>query len=206
MTVAQKQDNAPGIPRLWYVALLPLILVLLGGSAGCGSHKDPLPIGQDSVITPYQELHNSTLFFYDSTIKMWELKAEYMRKELSGGGDITATPVRLTFFDSSGTPGTRILSDSGRTGSAMEYYTIWGNVYIKTDDGQIIETQQLSWNQKTHKVTSNTYVQITTPGGDILRGKGLDAVEDFSSWTLRENVTGSFPKFRKRVEEDDEFL
>jgi hypothetical protein len=48
-------------------------------------------------------------------------------------------------------------------------------------------------------------VQIETPKGDVLRGKGLVADEDFSTWTLKQNVSGQFPDFKKRIEDKNGF-
>jgi hypothetical protein len=47
-------------------------------------------------------------------------------------------------------------------------------------------------------------VQIETVKGDILRGKGLDAVEDFSRFTFKSQVSGKFPDFKRRMEENDD--
>jgi hypothetical protein len=37
----------------------------------------------------------------------------------------------------------------------------------------------------------------------VMRGRGLDATESFSSWTLRSSVSGQFPNFRERMEKDE---
>lgn len=201
--IAGKYPGCKGAGRA--VVVLVAGLFLAGSGSGCGGKDKAIPVVNDSVTVPYQEFTRSTLFFYDGSIKNWQLDAEYMRKNLDNEGKILVVPVVLALFDSSGRTGTRILSDSGQTTNMMESFEVWGNVYIKTENGQIIQTQRLKWNKNTHKVTSDTYVQIQTPKGDILKGKGLDAVEDFSSWSLRENVSGKFPEFRKRVDNNEGF-
>jgi hypothetical protein len=55
-------------------------------------------------------------------------------------------------------------------------------------------------------VESDTFVQIETKKGDILRGKGLDATEDFKKFSFKSNVTGSFPHFEQRVETNEDRL
>jgi len=47
-------------------------------------------------------------------------------------------------------------------------------------------------------------VQVETTKGDILRGKGLDAVEDFSHFTFKSQVSGQFPDFKRRVEANED--
>jgi LPS export ABC transporter protein LptC len=186
---------------LWFA----LVLLSIGAS-GCATKKDKIPVSQTVIQAPYQEFHKSTLNFYNGSNKVWQLDAKYMRKGLDRSGALSVVPVRLVFFDSTGRSGTRILADTGSTSGAMEHYRIWGNVYVKTADGQIIESQSLTWNQSAHTITSNELVRITTPSGDVLQGRGLDAREDFSRWSLRQNVSGKFPQFKKRVETDESFL
>ena len=105
-----------------------------------------------------------------------------------------------------GNPGTHVLSDSGSTTAALQSFTIWGNVYIRNQDSLIVRTQKLWWIKGTRKVESDTFVQIETVKGDILRGKGLDAVEDFSHFSFKSQVSGQFPDFKRRAESNEEFL
>ncbi len=179
------------------------LLALVGG---CGPRKDTLPVSSEEISSPYQEISNATLFFYDGPRKNWRLDTDYMKKKLDDTARILVVPVRLTLFDSLGNPGTKILADSGNTQGDMESFFIWGDVYIKTDDGKVIQTQRLRWKKQSHTVHSDTYVQITTPKGDVLRGKGLDGREDFSRWTFKSEVSGKFPDFRKRAENEEEFF
>ena len=70
----------------------------------------------------------------------------------------------------------------------------------------VVKSEQLRWYKEERKVTSNTYVQIETPKGDLLRGKGLDATDNFSRFTFKADVRGKFPDFRRRMEENDELF
>jgi hypothetical protein len=125
-----------------------------------------------------------------------------MRKELSDTAQMTATPVTITTFDSLGKVVSVILSDSGRTRKQMDRFFIWGNVYIRTAQNMKIRSQSLWWEKDSHKVGSDDFVEITTAEGDVLRGKGLDANESFSRWSLRRSVSGTFPNFRERFEKE----
>jgi LPS export ABC transporter protein LptC len=168
-------------------------------SAGCGRNKETLPATADTIAVPYQELGGSTLYFYDGPRKEWKLESRYMRKNLDRDGKLNVFPVTLTLYDSSGETGTRVLADSGLTDRAMESFLVWGNVLVRTEDSLVIRAERLLWHKNTHKVTSDSFVQIETPEGDVLRGKGLDAWENFSRWSLKQSVTGSFPDFRNRM-------
>jgi LPS export ABC transporter protein LptC len=190
-------------------SLLGILVILAAMSAGlaslsgCVKKKDQLPITADSVSVPYQKFEKTSLFFYDGSTRKWRLDALHMKKDLDSKGLALVVPVRLTIYDSLSQARTTVVADSGTTTSTLENFTGWGNVYITTHDHMIIKTQKLFWNKNTHKVTSDTYVQIQTANGDVLRGKGLDAEEDFSRWSFRSHVTGEFPHFRDRMGSED---
>ena len=183
-----------------------LAIIFILQIAGCAKKKESLPVSNDAAVTAYQEFGKSTLYFYEGRIKRWKLESEYMRKPLLDTGNMLVTPVRLTLYDSLGRPRTRVLSDSGSTTPALQSFTVWGNVYIRNQDSLIVKTQKLWWVKDKHKVASDTYVQIETPKGDIMRGKGLDATEDFSRFTFKSQVSGRFPDFKRRAETDDESI
>ena len=180
------------------------VLCALFAFSGCARKKETLPLSSDTVMSPYQDFDSTTLFFYEGGIKRWKLEADHMRKPLLDTGCMIVTPVILTLYDSLGNSATRVLADSGSTTPALKSFTVWGNVFIRNQDSLIVKTEKLWWVKERRKVESNTFVQIETVKGDILRGKGLDAVEDFSRFTFKSQVSGTFPDFKRRVEENDD--
>jgi LPS export ABC transporter protein LptC len=185
-------------PVLLIVATLMAI-----GTVNCGKKKDALPVKDGVVDAPYQEFGKTSLFFYVAEKIRWKLDSEYLRKPLADTAKMLVVPVKLTFYDSLGDGKTIVLADSGYTTSALHSFTVWGDVYIRTRDSLVIRTEKLWWIKDEHKVESDTYVQIETPKGDIMRGKGLDASEDFSRTTFKSNVSGKFPDFKRRLETED---
>jgi LPS export ABC transporter protein LptC len=184
-----------------FLSFLCLIL-----SSGCGKKEEKLPTTHDTISVPFQEMDHTVMFFYDKGVKRWKLEAAKMRKDLDVNAKTLVSPVRLTLYDSLGETGTKVIADSGSTMGSMDNFTVWGNVLVKTESKMIIRSQKLWWNKITHKVNSDTYVQILNSKGDIFRGKGLDAWEDFSLWSFKSNVTGVFPNFKERMEKDEDFM
>ena len=185
----------------WVIVILSVLWV---SGVSCKKREEPLPVAQDSVAVPLQKFAGSTLHFYNKGYIQWKLKSEEMTKSLSDTGSIEVTPVTLTLFDSLGSERSRVLADSGTIQSSMQHYRVWGNVYIRTRDSMVVRTESLRWFRERKEVESDTFVQIETKKGDILRGKGLDATEDFSRFSFKSDVTGEFPNFRERVEQDEE--
>lgn len=187
--------------RVIVISSMVLLLGMLPQS--CKKKREALPVARDTVSVPVQEFSGTTLYFYNKGRIQWKLDAEYMTKPLNDTGSISVVPVTLTLFDSAGTERSRVLADSGTIGSDMTSYNVWGDVYIRTRDSMVVRTENLRWFKERRRVESDTFVQIETTKGDVLRGKGLDATEDFSKFSFKSDVTGKFPDFERRVEQDD---
>lgn len=171
------------------------ILLCLLFVFGCNGKKDTIPKSSITVDVPLQEISNTTMFFYEGQRKQWKLEADHIRKELVDNGKSLVWPVRLTLFDSLGKQSTIVTADTGSIGSRKEAYFVWGNVYVRTSDTLTVRSQRLWWTQTTHKIESDTFVEMKTASGTIMRGKGLDATESFSRWEFKSQVSGEFPDF-----------
>jgi LPS export ABC transporter protein LptC len=55
--------------------------------------------------------------------------------------------------------------------------------------GQILNTEQLYWDQKSKKIYSEDMVKITSED-DIIFGEGFDSDENFDNWVIRK-ISGS---------------
>lgn len=185
------------------VIILSSLVIML--QPGCGKKKNSIPLASDTTLVPCQEVGKSTLYCYDGAHLIWKLDSKYSRKTLEDTSSMLVVPVRLVIYDTLKPNRSLVLADSGLTKKSMEHFYIWGNVYVKNWDGLIIKSQSLWWNKPTRKVGSDDLVEIKTTSGDILRGKGLDANESFSQWSLRQNVSGEFPNFKKRMDADEKF-
>lgn len=195
--------NKQPIMKSIILTIATIIFSFIIATNGC-TKRETIPQASDTSVTPCQEVGASTLYAYDGPHLIWILDSDYSFKTLEDTSSMLVVPVRMSIFDTLGTKTTRVLADSGLTKKELVEFFLWGNVYIKNYDGQIIKSETLWWNKITRKVGSDDFVEISTPEGDVLRGKGLDATETFSSWSLRERVSGEFPNFQERMESDED--
>ncbi len=194
----------PDFRYITQYAAFALICAVSCASVGCAPKKESLPVGEKVISAPHQELTNASLYFYQGGMKRWWLDTDYMSRPLSDSGDLAVAPVRITVYDSLGKPSTRITSDSGSSDSRMSVFDLWGGVNIKNEEGMVVTGERLRWYKDARRVTSDTFVQVETKKGDILRGKGLEARDDFSRFSFNAEVQGVFPDFKRRMEEGDE--
>lgn len=181
---------------------LMLSCALVALLSGCGPQKETIPVVSDVITEPHQAFTDATLHFYEHGVMRWQLDTDFMHKPLADTGHMLVVPVKITVYDTVGNLSARILSDSGKSDSRMEIFDLWGNVHIKNEDGMTVRSHYLKWYKNGRTVTSDTIVQIETPKGDILMGKGLNARDDFSRFSFSADVQGVFPDFKRRMEED----
>jgi LPS export ABC transporter protein LptC len=189
--------------KLKTIQFMAAAMLLAVGLSGCAKKKEQPPKSEETVFVPYQEFSKSTMNFYRGKYIQSTLKTDYMRKTLSDTAHTLVVPVSLETYDTTGKLVSHILADSGLIAPNNMYFHGWGNVYVKRSDNLTIKSQSLWWDRRTKKVGSEEFVEICTPGGDVLRGKGLDATESFSNWKLRQEVSGKFPNFKKRVDSNE---
>jgi LPS export ABC transporter protein LptC len=189
---------------LYRIHAFAVVLFFLLGT-GC-SRRESIPVSDQKIEIPVQEFNKTTLYFYNKQYIQWKLDADIMRKSLSDTGKILVVPVRLSLYDSLGKMSSKVLADSGLIANSMQSYEVWGDVFIRTREKMVVRSQRLRWFKEKGKIESNTYVQIQTKNGDVLRGKGLDANEDFSRFKFISDVTGKFPDFKRRLENNEESI
>lgn len=57
------------------------------------------------------------------------------------------------------------------------------SVVLTTVEQERLETEELIWDEKTEKISTEKFVKITKPG-EVIYGFGLDANQDFSYWKI----------------------
>jgi LPS export ABC transporter protein LptC len=171
----------------------------------CGPKKEPAPMSDVVVGQPYQELDSTGMYYYNAGKLQWKLDSKHMKKVLADTGQVIANPVKLSVYDSLGKETSQVLSDSGSTDGPMKKFCVWGNVFVRAQNGVRVKSNKLNWDLNKHLVTSDDYVQLRTVNGDVLQGKGMEAAEDFSWWKFLHNVSGRFPNFKERMDKGEGF-
>lgn len=72
-----------------------------------------------------------------------------------------------------------------------QVWTLRGNVHALNLEGEQFDTQELLWDQKTHRVYSDSSIHITREKS-IIEGVGFESNEQMSKYTIL-HPTGIFP-------------
>lgn len=129
----------------------------------------------DSGVTRYR-IETPTWLVYDRTTPPFQ--------EFPDG-------VYLEQFDTDLSVQAQLKADYAYYNETMQIWILKGNVHALNRKGEQFDTPNLNWNQKTHRVYSDSVIHITREKS-IITGIGFDSNEEMSQYTIL-NPTGVFP-------------
>lgn len=97
-------------------------------------------------------------------------------------------PVSISIEDSTGNITTTVHCDRAVYTSPKSKFVFNGHVVVHTKDDKTLWSDQLTWLQQTHKISTSDYVIVKT-SSDSISGYGLTGREDLSTYTINK-VTG----------------
>lgn len=165
-----------------------LVALLLTGSAillyscaatdGGDDYDETTKTQQSDSLTIIQSREGNRQFvFVTPLMERYELAKEpYM--EFRKGIDMT------TYDDSTKLEASNIVADYAIFFENRELWEAKGNVVARNSNGQTLYTQQLFWNQKTHRVYSNVDSKVIQ-GDDTFIGEGFESDDEFKKWSFR---------------------
>ena len=99
--------------------------------------------------------------------------------------------VYLEQFDTDLRVQASLKADYAHYDETAQLWTLRGNVHALNRKGEQFDSPEMKWNQKTHRVYSDTTIHITREKS-IIEGVGLDSNEEMSKYTIL-HPTGVFP-------------
>ncbi|AHM61021.1 hypothetical protein D770_13835 [Flammeovirgaceae bacterium 311] len=132
---------------------------------------------------PLVELDSVQTLYSDSAVVRVQVKAPKQYEFENGNREFPAG-LYVEFFDPDGSVSSTLLADKGYYFKDKDRYTAVGNVVIegKKEDNRL-DTDTLHWSPPTARIYTKARVRITEQQ-DTLRGLGLEANQDFSSYTI----------------------
>ncbi|MFZ1082205.1 MAG: LPS export ABC transporter periplasmic protein LptC [Candidatus Kryptoniota bacterium] len=154
---------------------------------GCEEKLRPTVVPVHGKL-PDQESWNSIIQFSDSGVTKGILKAGHVLVFNDDNMTYLGDSIRVDFFSDSGSHTSYLTADSGIVNNQTNDLEAIGNVYTHSDSGTSLWTEQLFWNNKTQKVTSNVFVKIVSPK-ETLQGIGFESDRDLRNYRIF-NVSG----------------
>ncbi len=162
-------------------------LLIMSGLAflesGCEEEKS------DTVIRHYAgpmvRSENLNTVYSDSGKTKMRLEAP-VQVEFSDGNQEYEKGLTVTFYKMDTIRQSYLKADFVHFNKQQDLYTAIGHVVLEDlIKHEKLNTEKLHWSRSEGRVFNNEFVEITTPT-QILKGKGLTAKQDFSSYTILE--------------------
>ena len=99
--------------------------------------------------------------------------------------------IYLEQFDENLKVRAQLKADYAYYNETMQIWILKGNVHAMNRQGEQFDTPNLNWNQKTHRVYSDSVIHITRDK-TIIHGIGFDSNEEMTKYTIL-HPTGVFP-------------
>ncbi len=95
--------------------------------------------------------------------------------------------IHLLFYDSLNNPSSELKARYAINYVDERIMEAKHNVVASNSEGDTLYTEHLIWDQNTRKINTKEKVTIKTQG-DVVRGKGMIADEDFLNWEILEPI------------------
>lgn len=114
---------------------------------------------------------------------------QYFKTESRSPYDEMIDSVHLKFYNHFGEVETEMLADYAIRFPEKEVMHAKGNVIVFNKKGERLDTERLTWNERTRMINCDTTVVITKPGGQKIIGSSLVSDEKFENYSITK-VTG----------------
>lgn len=172
--------------------LIAFVITLLFMMSSCETNReDVMAIGKKTIM-PSQTGKDITMLYSDSSKLKIRLQAPQMQiydKEIKEKVTILPKGVNVVFYDDAGKETTTLKANYGVRYEQSHRMEVKYDVEVVNANGEKLNTEKLVWDEQKKKITSNSFVKITT-GKQIIMGNGLEANQDFSQYEIKE-ITGT---------------
>ena len=175
------------------IKLFIYIAVLFAGTALFFSCRDNIDIINRSIseTTPTQTVQNFVTSYSDSAILKLRMEAPYMEYYGKMEEPYSEFPegIRVSFFEGIDKPSGSITARYGRYYEKTGLWEVRDSVVAINEKNEILETEQLFWDDPGEKIYTDKYVKITQQD-QIIQGYGLESDPRFMKWKIK-NVTAT---------------
>lgn len=140
---------------------------------------------------PAMSARNIETMYTDSGRVTLIMRSPLINEFKSAEGDYTEFPegIKVLFYDMQKTPQASISAKFARYTDKDEQWELRDSVVVINEQGGILETELLYWNQNKERVWSDRFVQYTDKE-QIVRGTGFESDQRFEKWKIK-NVSAT---------------
>lgn len=122
----------------------------------------------------------------DSGLVQWKLMAPKANRFAKRNLVVLESPV-VEFYDKHGALKSTLKSETGEYDEKSRDMLAYGDVVVRTIEGDVLETDSLMWVNTRNKIVSNSAVRLTQQG-NVVTGNGLECDPNLNSVDIKSNV------------------
>ena len=137
----------------------------------------------DSIELTENEIWNPVIILSREENKIVEAKSEKLYKKTNTDA-LLVGDVEVDFFNDEGQQISILYSDSARINEQNNNLRANGNVYVVSDSGYTLTTNEILWDNRYKMIVAKDSVMFTTTKGDTLYGVGFESDMDLEQWRI----------------------
>jgi LPS export ABC transporter protein LptC len=167
-------------------------------TAGCTKIESSSSAENPKTDRPQQELYDATITFYQDDCLNAVLQSGRIRKFERQSVILLDSGVVMDFYNKEGRHTSKLWADSGRTDEIRKDMVAMGNVIARSDSGEMLESSELRWDNKTRQIRSDVPVKLSTPT-DTIYGIYFVSDENLRNWRIEQPYGKTFREWDRRM-------
>ena len=137
----------------------------------------------DSIELTQNEIWNPVIILSREEDKIVDARSEKLYKKTNADALLVGN-VEVDFFNDEGQHISILYSDSARINEQNNNLRANGNVYVVSDSGFTLTTNEILWDNRYKMIVAEDSVMFTTTAGDTLYGVGFESDMDLEQWRI----------------------
>ena len=167
------------------VLLWSFCILIFGISCAENNVEEIAKIPTDRSKIPVSISKNLSLSLSDSAIKKIQITTPLLERFDNAIPAFNKMPegIHISFLDSLGNSEATVDANFAKHFPESQILELENNVIIVNREGDKLNSEHVTWNSGTHKISSDDFVKITTDD-QIIYGDGFIANEDFTDYQI----------------------
>lgn len=165
--------------------IMPVLLGIMFLLASCKNDIETINSLTNISELPQQSAKNIEVVYTDSGLVTMKMIARELNRFSEKKEPYSEFPkgVDITFFNEDQVESSHITSNYAIFHEETELWEARYDVVAKAEDGKILYTEYLVWDENKEKIYSDQYVKVIDQGV-VMQGIGFESNQEFTSWRI----------------------